>query len=128
MTREVKALAAGLVAALFVVGASYGVSMAVTHGQPTDAKESQSAPLSKSTIATTQLIPTGFALYGQYCANCHGNKAQGGFGPTLHHIGDPDAKVAASIANGFPPRMPAFKKKLNAAQLQALTAYVQSLE
>lgn len=130
MARELKGLGLGLFAGLAVVGASYGVSAVVTHGRPTEAKASaRSAPAPESgQTPASQLVATGQTLYLQACANCHGKQGQGLIGPTLHHLGDPDAKVYRNVANGFPGQMPAYKDKLSDAQIKALVAYVQTWE
>ena len=78
--------------------------------------------------ASAQLVATGRTLYLGDCAGCHGQQGQGQIGPKLLHLGDPDAKVARNIANGFPPRMPAFKAQYSDTQLKAVVAYAQSLE
>lgn len=131
MARELKGLGAGLIAGLFVVGASFGVSAIVTHWQPTKPDQnSQPAPKSsgKTAVASTQLVAMGGGLYLQACARCHGQKAEGVRGPSLRGLSDPDAKIARNIANGFSGQMPAYKSRYNAAQIQALVAYIQSLK
>ena len=123
---------AGLAAGLSVVGASYGVSAIAAHEQAgqtvAQAKPVAAQPGVKP--ASTQLVASGAALYSNLaCVGCHGAQAQGGgIGPTLHHLGDPDAKVYRNIANGFPGRMPAYKDQLTPTQLNTLVAYIQSLE
>ena len=136
MARELKGLVAGLAAGLGVVGIAYGVSAVATRTVPaeTKQKEAKQAVPSEPKLpaggqtASSQLVATGRALYRDACAGCHGQGGQGQVGPTLHHLGDPDAKIARNIVNGFPPRMPAFKGQYSDAQLKALVAYVQSLE
>ena len=129
MTRELRGLGLGLLAGLFVVGASYGVSAVVTHGQPAEKPEPKASarPAPGGAAPSTQLVASGRSLYLQVCANCHGQQAQGQVGPTLHHLGDPDAKIYRNVANGFAGRMPAYKDKLNDGQIKTLVAYVQSL-
>ena len=132
MARELQGLGAALIAGLGVVGASYGVSAIVLHGQAAEAK-SQAKPVAQKagiSPASSQLVASGAALYGSLaCVGCHGAQAQGGsIGPTLHHLGDPDAKIARHIKNGFPGRMPAYKNQLSGAQINVLVAYIQSLE
>ena len=136
MARELKGLAAGLAAGLGVVGAAYGVSAVGTRLVPAETKQAeakQAVPTEKQPpgggqTAASQLVATGRTLYLGACAGCHGQQGQGQIGPSLHHLGDPDAKVARNIVNGFPPRMPAFKGRYSDTQLKALVAYVQSLE
>ncbi len=132
MARELRGLIAGLAAGIGVVAASYGVSAIAVQGQAgktvASAKPVAAQPGVKP--ASTQLVASGAALYSSLaCVGCHGAQAQGGgIGPTLHHLGDPDAKVYRNIANGFAGRMPAYKNQLSAAQINTLVAYIQSLE
>ncbi len=135
MAKELKGLVAGLAAGLGVVGMAYGVSAVASHGQSAETKrvEAQQAapeggkPAASGTTASSQLVATGRTLYVASCAGCHGKDAQGQIGPTLHRLGDPDAKIARNIKNGFPPRMPGFAGKYDDAQIKALVAYIQSL-
>jgi len=136
MARELKGLVAGLAAGLGVVGIAYGVSAVATRTVPaeTKQKEAKQAVPSEPKLpaggqtAASQLMATGRTLYRDACAGCHGQQGQGQVGPTLHHLGDPDAKIARNIVNGFPPRMPAFKGQYSDVQIKALVAYVQSLK
>lgn len=136
MARELKGLAAGLAAGLGVVGIAYGVSAVATRTVPAETKQKeakQAVPTEPKLpaggqTAGSQLVATGRTLYRDACAGCHGQQGQGQVGPTLHHLGDPDAKIARNIVNGFPPRMPAFKGQYSDTQLKALVAYIQSLE
>ena len=114
-----------------MVGAAYGVSAIATHGAALKQKPNEAtgpaAPATK--VASSQLVASGRTLYSSLaCVGCHGANAQGNLGPSLHHLGDPDAKVARNIANGYPGQMPAYKDQLSAAQIQTLVAYLQSLE
>lgn len=136
MARELKGLVAGLTAGLGVVGIAYGVSAVATRTVPaeTKQKEAKQAVPSEPKLpgggqtASSQLVATGRTLYRDACAGCHGQRGQGQVGPTLHHLGDPDAKIARNIVNGFPPRMPAFKGQYSDVQIKALVAYIQSLK
>lgn len=137
MARELKGLMLGLAAGLGVVGLAYGTSSVVTRAQSPETKRAEAqesapgagkTPAGTGSTAKTQLVATGRTLYVANCAGCHGKDAQGQIGPTLHKLGDPDAKVLRHIANGFAGKMPAYKDKLTAAQLNALVAYTQSLE
>ena len=130
LARELKGLAAGLAAGLGVVGAAYGVSAIATHGATLKQQPNErSAAVPNTKIASSQLVASGRTLYSSLaCVGCHGANAQGNLGPTLHHLGDPDAKIARNIANGYPGQMPAYKDQLSAAQIQILVAYIQSLE
>ena len=129
MARELKGLLAGLAAGLGVVGAAYGVSAIATHeAAPRQKPEEASAPANRD-VPASQLVAPGRMLYSSLaCVGCHGANAQGNLGPTLHHLGDPDAKIATNIANGYPGQMPAYKGQLTAAQIHTLVAYIQSLK
>ncbi len=128
MARELKGLAAGLIAGLASVGLAYGVSTLVTHGQTTQTALTEKPSAGSGQIASSQIVIAGRKEYLTACAYCHGPQGQGQSGPSLHHLGDPDAKIARNIKNGFPPRMPAFKDQYNDTQIKALVAYVQSLK
>jgi len=80
-----------------------------------------------SSISSSQLVATGHSFYTQACSSCHGNNAQGGYGPNLHGLNLSNTRVATVIKNGITGKMPAFGDKYNAAQQQALVAYVQPL-
>lgn len=137
MRIELKGLAAGLAAALLVVGGAFGVSAIVTHaGGKSDAPAS-AAQMTRNmgrmdntmaSVPSSQLVATGYSLYTQACSSCHGNNAQGGYGPNLHGLNLPDTQVATVIKNGVKGKMPAFGGKYTAGQQQALVAYVQSLK
>ena len=73
------------------------------------------------------------SLYVQNCARCHGSngKAQTSLGRRLEADDlttstASEAKVVRTITNGR-GKMPAFRKKLSAAQIQLLAGYVKSL-
>lgn len=127
---------AAVLAGLFVVGASYGVSaLVVPHlaGQPMSSQGNErmigmAARPSAQFVPSSQFIATGRGLYSQVCSSCHGANAQGGYGPNLHGLELPDTRVAYVIKNGVTGRMPGFSDKYNAAQQQALVVYVQSLK
>jgi mono/diheme cytochrome c family protein len=132
LARELKGLIAGLIAGLAVVGAAYGVSAVATHGPATAAKTQAKSSTQKTgaSVPASQFAASGQALYSSMaCVGCHGTQAQGAdIGPTLHHLGDSDTKVARNIKNGFSGRMPAYKDKLSSTQINSLVAYIQSLE
>ena len=118
---------AAVTSGLMAAAGYYGGEM-LGGGQPAQSVSVPPPQTAGPKTSAAQLVVSGRGLYLQNCVNCHGQNAQGQIGPTLHHLGDPDAKVARNIANGFPPRMPAYKNTLTASQIQALVAYVQSLK
>ncbi len=137
MRIELKGLAAGLAAALLVVGGALGVSAIVTHTGSKPDTSASNAQMGRNmgrmdntmaSIPSSQLVATGYSLYTQVCSSCHGNNAQGGYGPNLHGLGQSNAQVGTVIKNGVKGKMPAFGGKYTAAQQQALVAYVRSLK
>lgn len=80
----------------------------------------------------------GPALYQEACASCHGPAGRGD-GPRAGkhaprdlsdpawHDATPDAALRAAIAQGKGRAMPAFRFKLNDAQLDALVQHVRGL-
>ena len=133
MARELKGLVAGLIAGLGVVGAAFGVSAIATHGQsaePQDkpqAKHQVAAASNTSLTNVSQLVATGHGFYTTSCASCHGTDGKGVIGPNLHNLGDPDAKIALNIKNGYKGRMPPYRDTYTDPQIAALVAYIQSL-
>ena len=71
-------------------------------------------------------------LYRQNCARCHGadGKAQTALGQKLEADdisgGQSTAKIIRAVTNGRGD-MPSFRRKLTAAQIKAIAAYVHSL-
>lgn len=137
MKLETKAALIASMAGLFVVGASYGVSALVTPHLAHEVAAHQSRPgqqgdgkgmAAMGAVASAQLVPAGRSLYTQACSSCHGDNAQGGYGPNLHGLGQSDTQVGTVIKNGVKGKMPAFGGRYTAGQQQALVAYVQSLK
>lgn len=87
-----------------------------------------------ATPATPEMIAAGGQLYSVACATCHGADALGTrMAPALNSqtflSETPDAAIYQIIANGVPgTRMPAWGGRLTDADLQALVAYLRSLE
>ena len=73
------------------------------------------------------LVTSGRKLFLDSCAHCHGADARGDEGPDLHGVQVSDRYMARIIAHGIPHEMPAFAKKHDTAQINALIAYVRSL-
>ena len=131
MNLQTKALLAAILSGLFVVGMSYGVAALVApHLSRHVTSQSASAMnmTSMAVVPSSQLVAAGRGFYSAACASCHGDNAQGGYGPNLHGLNLPDTRVAYVIKNGVTGRMPAFGDRYNAAQQQALVAYIQSLK
>lgn len=76
-------------------------------------------------------LSEGKRLYSWFgCKECHGN-GEGGVGPAFLDgwwlYGPEMVSVAASIRNGRPHGMPAFKDKLTAEQVWQLAGYVRTI-
>lgn len=119
-----------MLAGLFVVGASYGVSALVAPhlSHRAEAKQNAVSMTAIAAVPSSQVVTAGRSLYTEACASCHGDNAQGAYGPNLHGLGLPSTQVATVTKNGVTGKMPGFGGKYNSAQQQALVAYVQSLK
>lgn len=88
--------------------------------------DSAFAPI--STAGQTALVANGHQLFLMNCAHCHAKDAHGDEGPDLHGVRKSDSRIAAMIKNGVKGEMPKFSAKLSDADVQALTAYIRSLD
>ena len=70
----------------------------------------------------------GWHLFLMNCAHCHGDDARGDEGPDLHGVTKSDARIASMIKNGVKGQMPKFGSKLSDADVQALIAFVRTLD
>ena len=89
-------------------------------------------------LAMLALPLTSFAadaaadVYKSKCAMCHGTDGKKMAGtkefasPDIQKMSDAD--LAATITNGKPPKMPAFKGKLTDDQIKDLAKYVRTLK
>ena len=72
-------------------------------------------------------------IFKSKCAMCHGPDGKGKMAGTKD-LGSAevqkasDADLTATITNGKPPKMPAYKGKLTDDQIKSLVAYVRSLK
>jgi mono/diheme cytochrome c family protein len=70
------------------------------------------------------------ALYKSKCAMCHGADGKKVAGHDLSSADvqkESDADLAATITNGKPPKMPAYKS-LSADDVKGLVAYIRTLK
>ena len=74
-----------------------------------------------------QIVAEGRRLFLDSCAHCHGADATGDEGPDLHGLQVSDRYIHNLIVNGRPHEMPSFRKKLDAAKIAAITAYLRTL-
>lgn len=126
MRIELKGLIAAIIASLAVLGATFGVSALVVRLQAS--QDRPHAPVGNAPKpVNAAFIAQGHALYTQSCASCHGAGGVGGYGPSLHREDLSDAQIALKIKNGVKGKMPAFAGQYNDKQVQALVAYIRSL-
>lgn len=71
---------------------------------------------------------TGKHLFLMNCAHCHGDDARGDEGPDLHDLHKSDMRIHQVITSGIKGEMPSFARKLNDADIRALTAYLRILQ
>jgi len=72
-------------------------------------------------------------LYKSKCAMCHGPDGKGKMAGTKDLSSAEvqklsDAELAATLTNGKPPKMPAYKGKLTDDQIKSLVKYVRTLK
>jgi mono/diheme cytochrome c family protein len=126
MSQEIRALAAGLIAALLALPTVFGLST-LARGQRSVAPSPERAGSSVKSGAGQGDLAAGRRLFAGYCASCHGADAEGGIGPSLRSPTFADGQIASAVTRGVPGAMPAFGGKLDGAQVQAIVAYLHSL-
>jgi len=72
-------------------------------------------------------------VFKSKCAMCHGPDGKGKMAGTKDLASadvqkSSDADLAATITNGKPPKMPAYKGKLTDDQIKSLVAYVRTFK
>lgn len=129
MSRERKGVFVALIAGLAAVGVCYFLS-AVFAPLPVAERPVQNRPLenSQGKPVSAALVSQGAGLYAQACSSCHGDGGAGGYGPRLINTDLSGAQITAIIQKGIKPKMPALGGQYTPAQIQAMTAYVQSLK
>lgn len=69
----------------------------------------------------------GQKLFAVNCSHCHADDATGDEGPDLHGLTKSDERIKTIITNGIKGEMPAFGKKLQEADKEALVGFLRSL-
>jgi mono/diheme cytochrome c family protein len=77
--------------------------------------------------ALSAAVAHGQKLYAVNCSHCHADDATGDEGPDLHGLTKSDERIKAIITNGIKGEMPAFSKKLQEADKEALVGFLRSL-
>ncbi len=122
------ALVLALVLALAVTVAACGEDGADSGGQSQTAAPAETAAATPAETAAGHARESGgtvdaAALYGQYCAGCHGDTGAGGPGGPAVAGEDDTAEMAGVIEQGT-SGMPGFAGDMSAAQIEALAEYV----
>jgi len=124
LSLELKGAILGTISALAAVGIAFAAGKAF-RSQPT-ASSGAGAVLAIPPAGTP--AHQGYTLFMMNCAHCHGNDARGDEGPDLHGVTKSDARIASMIKNGVKGQMPKFGSKLSDTDVQALIAFVRTLD
>jgi mono/diheme cytochrome c family protein len=113
-----------IVAGVVVVGSALGAANLVRAG----IEKARSESATNGNQPQLSLIAAyGQKLYAVNCSHCHADDATGDEGPDLHGLTKSDERIKAIITNGFKGEMPAFGKKLQEADKNALVRFLRSL-
>ncbi|MBV8214167.1 MAG: cytochrome c [Verrucomicrobia bacterium] len=114
-----------IVVAAVVVGSTLGsatlVRAAIEKARSDSAASSNQPQLSA-------LVAHGQKLFAVNCSHCHADDATGDEGPDLHGLTKSDERIKGIITNGIKGEMPAFGKKLQEADKDALLGFLRSLK
>jgi manganese oxidase len=91
--------------------------------------EVASVPDIQSSEYQTGLAARGYDVYHKNCKACHGNVANGGFGPALQQnpVLQDDDRFWQTVLKGK-GNMPAWEKRLSAQQIADVQAYLKTLK
>jgi mono/diheme cytochrome c family protein len=130
MSIESKATVLALAVSLGLLGVTFGLSPFLQPGKAADPK--REAPTNtvaiKAETALGREAKEGYRLFEHNCAHCHGEDARGDEGPDLHGLRKSDSRLTTIIKGGIKGEMPAFAKKFNDADIQALIAFLRTLK
>jgi len=130
MSIEFKAAVLALAASLGVLGVTFGLSPLLQPGKGVDSKreaQKNTVPIKEETALDGE-AKQGYGLFEHNCAHCHGDDARGDEGPDLHGLHKSDSRLTTIIRGGIKGEMPAFAKKFNDTDVQALIAYLRTLK
>lgn len=124
------ALAVTFSLAKFVRQVQTGIAAENTRlGDNSHGKVAPPAAPPAATIALTPAdIASGHQFYLESCAACHGDNAEGAYGPNLHHLPLAESDIASIIKTGFKGKMPSFAKKYSDSQINDIVGYVRGLK
>ena len=130
MRIEVKGTVVGLAVSACMLAATFGLAQVLQSTKAADSKrepQTNNSPVKMAAASHSGTEP-GHKLFDRNCAHCHGIDARGDEGPSLHSLALSDARIAKRIREGIKGEMPAFGKKFNDTDIQALIAYLRSLK
>ncbi|MEA5509691.1 cytochrome c [Crocosphaera sp. UHCC 0190] len=86
-----------------------------------------SDPYINQVLSLTGNIERGQAMFEINCAGCHGLKADGSVGPSLHHVQKHKSKLSLirQVTSGQTPPMPQFQP--NPQEMSDLLSYLETL-
>ena len=113
-----------IVVAALVVGSTLGSATLVRAA--IEKARSESAA-SGNQPQLSPIVAHGQKLFAVNCSHCHADDATGDEGPDLHGLTKSDERIKAIITNGIKGEMPAFGKKLQEADKEALVGFLRSL-
>ena len=112
----------GVLGAALLLGACGGGSDAPTAATP---------PKPQGALAGDPVLLEGRAIYGEYCASCHGVAGEGAPGPAFvgHRLlrTMPTAADEAAVVRAGRAVMPSFGKTLTPEQLDAVVRYTREV-
>ncbi len=125
-----KAIAFAVFAAVAALAVAFGFAAGLRRAAVRDSHQQPIAEawFERARAVTPAQVASGRALFLHNCAQCHGADARGDEGPDLHDVPVSDRYIANTVARGIPHEMPAFGRKLSRDDLDALVAYVRSLD
>jgi len=113
-----------VVVAVVVVGTALG-SATLVRGAIEKARTESAANNNQPQLSP--IAAHGQKLYAVNCSHCHADDATGDEGPDLHGLTKSDERIKGIITNGIKGEMPAFGKKLQQADKEALIGFLRSL-
>ena len=113
-----------IVAGAIVVGSTLGAANLV---RAANEKARSESATNGNQPQLSLIVAHGQKLYAVNCSHCHADDATGDEGPDLHGLTKSDERIKAIITNGIKGEMPAFGKKLQQADKEALVGFLRSL-
>ena len=117
----------GVMLASISLAGTFALGVVAGAGPLTAPNPSSAGNEALGTAQAGTLAQKGYSLYMLNCAHCHGADARGDEGPDLHRLDWTDEQIATRIRNGRKGEMTAFAGKLQAKEIQNITAYLRSL-